>query len=419
MFGALNIYLHLIEHFINNSNKHFIMKYIRAQAGELLSRINEPRGRIQVIVGPRQVGKTTLVGQVLEDCAIPFDSYSADDVVGVSADWLAQVWETSRMKMIARKEPKRLLVIDEVQKILNWSETIKAEWDRDTREKRELVVVLLGSSRMLVEKGLTESLAGRFELIRLQHWSYREMQECFGWTLPQYVYFGGYPGAAAYIGDENRWRNYVKDSLVEPTISKDVLLDSKILKPQLLRQLFEIGSSYSGELLSLTKVAAQLQDVGNVTTLAAYLHLLDESGLLCGLQKYAEDNSRKYNSVPKFQVYNNALRTVYADTGYQQMLESPLLWGRFAESAVGAYLVSQAQIHDYKVFYWRNKDEEVDFVLVRRGKKLAIEVKSGRRTTNAGLSKFTSLFKADRAMVIGSGGLSFEEFLSMDLKLLF
>lgn len=395
------------------------MSYTRAGAEDIMARINEPRGKIQVIVGPRQVGKTTLIGQVLEKCPLPYDSYSADDVLGASANWVAQIWETSRLKMHLQNSPKRLLVIDEVQKILNWSETVKAEWDRDTREKRELIVILLGSSRMLFEKGLTESLAGRFELIRLTHWSYKEMHDCFGWTLTQYVYYGGYPGAAAFVDNETRWRNYVKDSLIEPSISKDVLQDTKILKPQLLRQLFEIGCNYSGELLSLTKVAAQLQDVGNVTTLAGYLHLLDECGLLCGLQKYAEDNARKYNSIPKFQVYNNALRNVYADLDYTEMIENPAAWGRCVESAVGSYLVSQAAILDYKVYYWRDKNDEVDYILTRRGKKIAIEVKSGRRTTNTGLPRFTNLFHPHRAIVVGSSGLSFEEFLSMDLHLLF
>lgn len=395
------------------------MSYKRIQYAEILSRINEPRGKMQVIVGPRQVGKTTLINQVLEECSLPYDSYSADDVIGVSADWLAQIWETQRMKMLTHGEQKRLLVIDEVQKIQNWSETVKAEWDRDSREKRNLTVVLLGSSRMLIEKGLTESLAGRFELIRLSHWTYKEMRDCFGWTLPQYIYFGGYPGAATYIGNESRWRNYVKDSLIEPSISKDVMLDTRIMKPQLLRQLFEIGSCYSGELLSLTKVAAQLQDAGNVTTLAGYLHLLDECGMLCGLQKYAADNSRKYNSVPKFQVHNNALRNVYSDLDYAQAIENPKEWGRMAESAIGAYLVSQAQIEDYKVFYWRENNDEVDYVLVRRGKTIAIEVKSGHRVSNKGLPKFKTLFNPHRAITVGSGGLSFEEFLSMDLNLLF
>lgn len=395
------------------------MSYKREQIKDILSRIDEPRGKLQVIVGPRQVGKTTLMGQVLEECTLPYDSYSADDVTGVSADWLAQVWETARMKMLAQGNIKRLLVIDEVQKISNWSETVKAEWDRDTREKRELIVVLLGSLRMLIEKGLTESLAGRFELIRLSHWTYMEMRDCFGWTLPQYIFFGGYPGAAAFIGNETRWRNYVKDSLVEPSISKDVLMDTRVLKPQLLRQLFEIGSSCSGELLSLTKVAAQLQDAGNVTTLAGYLHLLDECGLLCGLQKYAADNSRKYNSIPKFQVHNNALRNAWSELNYSEAVENPKEWGRMAESAVGAYLVSQAQIADYKVYYWRENNDEVDFVLTRRDRKIAIEVKSGRRTVNAGLPKFKTLYNPYHAITVGSGGLSFEEFLSMDLNLLF
>ncbi len=395
------------------------MGYKRAQFQWILERVNEPRGKIQVIVGPRQVGKSTIIGQVLEECGVPFESYSADDVVGVGASWLAQIWEAQRMKMVARGEQKRLLVVDEIQKIQNWSETVKAEWDRDTREHRPLSVVLLGSSRMLIEKGLTESLAGRFELIRLPHWTFTEMKECFGWTLPQYIYYGGYPGAATYIQHDMRWRNYVKDALIEPSISKDVLMDTKIMKPQLLRQLFELGSSYSGELLSLTKVAAQLQDAGNVTTLAGYLQLLDECGLLCGLQKYAADTARKYNSVPKFQVYNNALRNVYAEEDYMDAIENPKAWGRYVESAIGAYLVSQAGICDYQVYYWRDRNDEVDFVLVRRKKIVAIEVKTGRRTTNEGLPKFSTLFHPFRAFIVGTGGLGVEEFLSMDLNLVF
>lgn len=395
------------------------MVYKRHQFDELKKRIEEPRNKIQVLVGPRQVGKSTLIGQVLEECEIPYDSFSADDVLGVSASWLSEIWEMQRMKMLVHGDSKRLLVIDEIQKIQNWSETVKAEWDRDTREKRALVVVLLGSSRMLIERGLTESLAGRFELIRMQHWSFAEMRDCFDWNLPQYIYFGGYPGAASYINDESRWRNYVKDSLIEPSISKDVLMNTKIQKPHLMRQLFEIGSFYSGELLSFTKIAAQLQDAGNVTTLALYLQLLDECGLLAGLQKYAADNARRYNSVPKFQVYNNALRNVYEDESLADAVANPKQWGRYVESAVGAYLVNQAAIFDYKVFYWRDKQDEVDFILVRRQKIVALEVKSGRRTTNAGLSRFKSMFHPYRALIIGTGGLSVEEFLSMDLNLLF
>jgi hypothetical protein len=395
------------------------MEYRRTQFNELLSRINEPRNKMQVIVGPRQVGKSTLIGQVLEVCNMPYDSYSADDVAGASNNWLSQIWETQRMKLDIGNEEKRLLVIDEIQKIKNWSETVKAEWDRDTREKRNIIVVLLGSSRMLIERGLSDSLAGRFELIRLSHWTFTEMKECFGWSLPKYIYFGGYPGAAQYIADETRWANYVRDSLIEPTIAKDALLNSSITKPQLLRQLFEIGSVYSGELLSFTKIAGQLQDKGNVSTLAGYMHLLDECGLLCGLQKFANDEARKYNSVPKLQVHNSALRSVYTDESFVEAATNPTVWGRYVESAIGAFLVSQSQIYDYKVYYWRDRNNEVDYVLSRRGKTIAIEVKSGRRTTNAGLPLFSKLFNPHRAFVVGSGGISVEEFLSLDLNLLF
>ncbi len=394
-------------------------EYYRPQFKELKSRIHEQRDKIQVIVGPRQVGKSTLVRQVLEHCAIPYESVSADDQQEAHATWLEQTWHTQRMRMDARNERQRLLVVDEIHKIPNWSEIVKAEWDRDTRERRALSVVLLGSSRMLLEKGLTESLAGRYELLRMSHWTLTEMQECFGFTLQQYVFFGGYPGAARYVNDERRWRRYVRDSLVEPAIQQDILMDTKILKPQLMRQLFELGSRYSGELLSLTKVVGQLQDAGNVTTMANYLHLLDEAGLLCGLQKFAQDEARRYNSVPKFQVHNSALRNAYADTDFQTVTENAVEWGRYAESAVGAYLVSQSANHDFRVFYWRERQDEVDYVLVRNGRVVAIEVKSGRRSMNGGLVKFQQLYKPHRAIIVGTGGLSFDEFLTMNLELLF
>lgn len=393
--------------------------YLRSCFNEVLGRLNEDRNKIQVVVGPRQVGKTTLIEQVLEKIRYPFTSYSADDVSVANADWLSQIWETQRLKMDTNKEKKRLLVVDEIQKISNWSETVKAEWDKDTRQKRNLVVVLLGSSRMLIEKGLTESLTGRFELIKLSHWTYAEMRDCFGMTLQQYIYFGGYPGAASYIHDEKRWRNYVKDSLIEPSITKDILLDTQIAKPYLLRQLFEIGSGYSGELLSLTKVAGRLQEAGNITTLAGYLHLLDECGLLCGLQKFAMDNARRYKSIPKFQVYNNALRNAYAEESFSEAIENPKAWGRYAESAIGAFLVGQSRILDYNVYYWREGADEVDYVLVQQRKIIAIEVKTGRRKMNSGLQKFKAAFKPRKSIVVGSDGVSLEEFLLMDLEELF
>ncbi len=395
------------------------MEYKRIQYQQVIDRLNEPRLRLQVIIGPRQVGKSTLMRQVLEAISIPFDAYNADDVVNPGQMWLSMVWEKARLKMKQGNEKERLLVIDEIHKIPNWSETVKAEWDKDTFTQTQLKVVLLGSSRMLLMQGLSESLMGRFELIRLPHWSFTEMREAFGWTIEQYIYYGGYPGAAPYINDFVRWKQYVLDSLIEPSIAKDVIYSTRILKPQLLRQLFEIGCSYSGQLLALKKIAAQLQDAVNLTTLAGYLGLLDQAGLLCGLQKYAQDTARKYNSVPKFQVYNSALHNVYDDLTLAQAESNPDVWGHLVESAIGAYLVSQASVYGYQVYYWRDNINEVDFVLKRNAKVVAIEVKSGRRQLNQGLVLFNEQFKPWRSLVVGGDGFSAEDFLSIPLEELF
>ena len=228
------------------------MNYIRKHYHTLKARILEPRRFMQVLAGPRQVGKSTLVGQVLQDETIPYSVEVADAVDPKDSDWIRRVWEGARTTMTLRGEAERLLVIDEIQKIDNWSEVVKREWDEDTRKHVNLKVVLLGSSRLLLKRGLTESLAGRFELIRLGHWSYQEMHDAFGVTLDEYIYFGGYPGAAHMIGDEKRWRKYIKDSLVAPAIEKDVLMTSNIYKPVLMKQVFELGCGYSAEILSLT-----------------------------------------------------------------------------------------------------------------------------------------------------------------------
>ena len=354
----------------------------------------EPRKFIQVLAGPRQVGKSTLVNQVLAQVSIPHHIEVADAVDPKDSDWIRRVWESARTTMILRKLEEYLLVIDEVQKIENWSEMVKREWDADSRAHVNLKVVLLGSSRLLLRKGLTESLAGRFELIRMPHWSLQEMRDAFGVTLDEYIYFGGYPGPVHMIKDERRWRKYIKDSLVAPAIEKDVIMTSNIYKPALMKQLFELGCSYSAEILSLTKMMGQLQDVGNVTTLAGYLEILDQCALLTGLRKYANDEARKRGSIPKYQVYNNALLTAYKGRGFVADRTDTKVWGRWVESAVGAHLLSMADELEYEVYYWRepsrnkekiDKDNEVDFIIARDGEVTAIEVKSGRRGMNSGL----------------------------------
>ncbi len=192
-----------------------------------------------------------------------------------------------------------------------------------------------------------------------------------------------------------------------------------VYKPALLRQLFELGCSYSGELLSLNKMLGQLQDAGNVTTLAGYLHLLDQCNLLGNLQKYANDEARKYASIPKYQVYNNALHSVYAGTSFESERITPKRWGRWVESAIGAYLLNHAETLGYKVYYWREKTDEVDFVLERNGNVVGIEVKSGRRSTNNGLPLFREKYHPKRTLVVGTNGISVEEFLQLDLNKLF
>ena len=390
--------------------------YRREQYHTLMERMAEPRKFIQVIAGPRQVGKSTLVKQVIQDCSLPYTLETADAIDPETGEWIANVWESVRQQMSFRQQTEHLLVIDEIHKIKNWSEQIKREWDNDTFNDRNIKVILLGSSRLLLKKGLTESLMGRFELIRMPHWSLREMHDAFGWDVNQYIYFGGYPGGATLINNERRWRQYVQDAIIAPSIEKDVILTSTIYKPTLMRNLFELGCSYSGEELSLNKVLGQLQDAGNVTTLSNYLEILNECNLLAGLQKYAADKARKYNSIPKFQTYNSALLSALNGKTYEQAFTDTKLWGRWVETAVGAHLINHADTIGYRLYYWREANNEVDYVLERQGRTIAIEVKSGRRTTNKGISLFRERFHPLHTIIVGSGGFPIADFLEMDLE---
>ncbi|SFC08360.1 hypothetical protein SAMN04488493_10378 [Xylanibacter ruminicola] len=392
------------------------MEYKRPQFAEVLERMNEPRKFIQVLAGPRQVGKSTLINQVLEECTLPHYLYNADGVDENDTDWIRRVWESARIQMDTRQQTEAILVIDEIQKIKRWSEIVKREWDADTRNRRQLKLFLLGSSRLMLRKGLTESLAGRFELIRLGHWTLQEMEDAFGLTLDEWIYYGGYPGSASLIKDMRRWRKYIKESLVAPAIEKDIIMTSNIYKPALMKQLFELGCSYSAELLSLTKALGQLQDAGNVTTLSSYLNILNQCNLLAGLQKYANDDARRYQSVPKFQVYNNALLTAYRGTTYDKDRIDPQIWGRWVESAVGGYLLGDAEDGGYKVYYWRERSDEVDYIVASQGTAIALEVKSGRRGMNSGLPKFCEKFHPRRALVIGTDGIPFKEFFHMKIE---
>lgn len=382
----------------------------RPQSVVLAARLAEPRRFIQVVAGPRQVGKSTLVQQVTQGLAMPVRQASADEPTLRGAEWIAQQWEAARLSIADARGA--LLVLDEIQKIPGWSETVKRLWDEDTRARRRLKVVLLGSSPLLIARGLTESLAGRFEVLPLSHWSFAEMHAAFGWSLDEYVFHGGYPGAAPLIGEPARWTRYVLDSLIETSISRDVLLLTRVDKPALLRRLFELACRYSGQVLSYTKMLGQLQDAGNTTTLAHYLDLLAGAGMVCGVPKYAGDVARSRGSSPKLQVLNTALMT--ATCGYTQAEArgDGEFWGRLVESAVGAHLANAALRGECTLHYWRERNQEVDFV-VQAGRKLtAIEVKSGRAPrAHAGTAAFAKAFKPGRTLLVGGDGLALDEFL--------
>lgn len=392
---------------------------IRPQLQILQSRLEEPRRFIQVLAGSRQIGKTTLILQLQERLSVPVSSVSADTIAPDNTEWIADQWAAVRKTMELVHQTEHVLIIDEIQRLTNWSEMVKREWDADTRTQCNIKVVLLGSSRLLIQDGLNESLLGRFELIHMPHWSFAEMQEAFGFSLEQFIFYGGYPGAATLVSDERRWRNYMQRTIIRPSIEKDVLMTKRILKPELMRRLFELGAGYSAEIVSFNKLIGQLQDAGNTTTMANYLTVLGEADLLCGLQQYSPDKIRRYRSIPKFQVFNTALQSACQTASFQSVYTDRQRWGRWVESAVGAHLLNGAADGEYQVFYWRNGGDEIDFVLVRGEEVLGLEVKSGRRTAGNGLVAFKHQFPHAKTLVIGTGGLALDLFFRTPPEQLF
>jgi predicted AAA+ superfamily ATPase len=379
----------------------------------LRDRLAEPRRFLQVLVGPRQTGKTTLARQLMEGSDIPSHYASADEPTLKDRVWIDQQWEVARAKTRSGgRQHTTLLVLDEIQKIPGWSETVKRLWDEDTASKLPLQVIVLGSSALLVQRGLTESLAGRFEVIPVTHWSFAEMSQAFGWDVEHYIFYGGYPGAAGLIAEHQRWARYIVDALIETTISRDILLMQRVDKPALLRRLFELGCAYSGQVLSYQKMLGQLQDAGNTTTLAHYLNLLQAAGLLAGVPKYAGQQVRQRASSPKLQVLNTALMTAPSQRTLEEAQSDAEYWGRLVESAVGAALANGLQGAQAELFYWSSRNREVDFVLRRGEVVVAIEVKSGRRPTHLpGLAAFANAFRVTRKLLVGAQGISWREFL--------
>ena len=389
-------------------------RYRRSVGDIIAKRIEERRRFIQVLAGPRQTGKTTLVQQILSRYTSPWHYASADEPSLRGGMWIDEQWNSARFALQGESTECALLVLDEVQKVVGWSEIVKRLWDEDTASGRNLKVILLGSSPLLVQRGLTESLAGRFEVIPATHWAFTEMRDAFGWDVDTYTFYGGYPGAAPLIEEPARWTRYVLDALIETTISRDVLLLSRVDKPALLRRLFELACTYSGQSLSYTKMLGQLQDAGNTTTLAHYLELLQGAGMVLGLEKYSGAAVRRRASSPKLQVMNTALMAALSGLTQSEAQADGRLWGRFVESCVGAHLVNAQARGECRVFYWRAGDREVDFVVESANKKLtAIEVKSGTIPHHhKGMEAFAKQFQPDLKLMIGEGGIPVQDFLS-------
>lgn len=389
----------------------------------LVNRLKETRRFLQVVAGPRQVGKTTLVRQALQKLkaddsgnTMAQHSASADGAGLQSRVWLSAQWEVART--LASQAGICVLVLDEIQKVSDWTEEVKRLWDEDTAAQRDVRVVILGSAALLIARGLTESMAGRFEITRLGHWQFAEMQQAFGFTLDQFIFYGGYPGAASLVHDELRWATYVTDALIETTISKDVLLMAPVQKPALLRRVFDLACAYSGQILSYQKMLGQLDDAGNTTTLAHYLDLLEGAGMACGLPKYMGQVVRQRASSPKLQVFNNALigsHWVGQGVGLLQARARPEVWGRLVESAVGAQLLARHLTHSNRhpvIHYWNNGQKEVDFVLSTGPDLWALEVKSGQHQGHvSGLAAFVQQFALARPMVVGTGGMPLAQWM--------
>ena len=368
---------------------------------------------LHILVGPRQTGKTTAAEQIAGQWKGETVVAAADATLPPGGEWIQAQWDLALTKCGHRK--KVLLVLDEIQKVHRWSEVIKMLWDRELKNPKGLSVLLLGSSALLVQKGLTESLAGRFFKHRCNHWSYPQMKEAFGWSLDEWIFFGGYPGSAQYRENEGNWKRYITDSLVETVLSRDVLQLQTVTKPALLRHLFGLAAAYPAQIFSYNKMLGQLQDAGNTTTLAHYLKLLESAFLASGLESYRSGKAGKRGSSPKLILWNNALVSAQRSLSFSQMKQDGSAWGRLVENAVGGHLLNRLNLPSDQVFYWRaDQDKEVDFIVKTPEKTWALEVKSGRKNKASGLEFFLKKNPKSKALIIGTGGMELEEFFKSD-----
>lgn len=391
-----------------------VLPRYKRDIAKTLERRLEERRFIQVVVGPRQTGKTTAVRQALASMRVPSRLVRASQDIPASRDWLRREWDAARHE--AHRKPF-ILAIDEIQLVSQWSSVVKELWDADADSGIDLRIVLTGSSSLLLQHGLREALTGRFELLPCQQWSYRECEEAFGFSLDDYLFFGGYPGAAPLSDDRFRWLDYMQDSIIAPSVLRDVIALDKVMKPALMEALFSLGCAYSGQEVSYRKLMGQLDDAGNATTVAHYLMLLGDAGLLSGLQKYTGKPLKSRASSPRLIVHDTSLMTVSSGPQREALLTDPALRGHLVESAVGAYLVKRAVADHFEVFWWRDGAKEVDFVLQSGNALTAIEVKSGRVKRLGGLDAFHANHSTAKSIIVGSNDAPLEAFLRGEIPL--
>lgn len=388
------------------------MGYERSTVGELERALRRDKPLLEVLVGPRQVGKTTAAQQVAERLGWPAIFGSADEPLPPGPEWVETQWQRARRAADLDPAQPVLLILDEIQKVRGWQEVVKRLWDEDQRERPGRIrVLLLGSSSLQLQKGVSESLAGRYFLHRCMHWSLRECRDAFGWELEDWLYFGGYPGAAPFSGQVAEWRRYITDSLIEAVLSRDVLQIQTVAKPALLRHLFMLACAHPAQILSYNKMLGQLTDAGNTTTLAGYARLLESAFLLTALPAFSGSAVRKRAGSPKWILWNNALINAIGTRSPAEVEADPTWRGRLVENAVGAHLLNHLPPFNHVVHSWRQRNDEVDFVISSGAKLWALEVKSGRAGKAAGLQSFRRRYPAACCLIIGGGGIPLDEFL--------
>ena len=382
--------------------------------------------RIVSVTGPRQSGKTTIVKQALRRVradrlmgrriAVDNPLAEPDDPLGTpseatavpdprlrTVDWLVSVWEWAR-EMAWEHNRGFVLALDEIQVVPDWSQAVKGLWDRDRDTGCPLQVIVLGSAPWSLLTGRGESLAGRFVPFDVRHWSLPEMVEGFDFSLDEYLFFGGYPGAAPFIRDQRAWREYVVESIIAPVVARDILALTRVDKPALMRQLVDMAPEYSGQIVTYDNLAGQLRGAGHATTVAHHLDLLSDAGMVARLRKHARSAVSRKKTNPKLNVLNTALMTALSGYSFAEARSDRTFWGRLVESAVGAHLHNTMEV-SMRLAYWRHGPFEVDFVVSRGPRALGIEVKSGQRTRSMrGLAEFEKRFPAaETLLVLGAG----------------